>query len=98
MLVLIESHDRTPDGIMAWPSTSTCLSIQNLTIAAHEIMHTAGLGHTITGAGEGCWEGPTFTGGADTQPVPCHRLDGCPTGRLVQIPFDIENNRLVNRA
>ncbi|NJB86909.1 hypothetical protein GGR26_002686 [Lewinella marina] len=95
---LVTPFDCTPDGMMAWPSTSTCLSIQDVTTAAHEIMHTVGLGHTVTGEGEGCWDGPALTGGADTQPVPCHRLPGRPTGQLNQVPFDIAGNRAVRRA
>lgn len=82
-------------GMMAWPSTSTCISVQQIGTMAHEVMHTVGLGHTITNNGEGCWEGPAFTGGAHTQPVPCHRLEGRPLGRLIEMPFDIVNNRVV---
>lgn len=76
-------------GMMAWPWTSTCISQRNLTTAAHELMHTVGLGHTVTGI-ERCED--------VAQPVACHRLPDRADGRLIQVPFNIENNVAVRVA
>lgn len=79
--------DCAVDGMMAWPSTSTCITNRNPEIAAHEIMHTVGLGHTKTSAGEDCEN--------VTQPVACHWLDHLSDGVLNHVPFDIANNTTV---
>lgn len=76
-------------GMMAWPWTSTCIAVRDATVAAHELMHTVGLGHTVTGR-ESCED--LF------QPVACHRLPGRPTGALLEVPFDIDNNAAVTGA
>jgi hypothetical protein len=76
-------------GMMAWPSTSTCISCRGPEIVAHELMHTVGLGHTKTSAGEDCEN--------VAQPVACHWLD-LMDGVLDQVVFDIPNNGVVVRA
>jgi hypothetical protein len=79
--------DCNVSGMMAWPSTSTCISEPLLETVAHELMHTVGLGHTKTSAGEDCEN--------IGQPVACHRLDHLADGALAHVPFDIANNRTV---
>ena len=69
-------------GMMSWPWTSTCISERNLETVAHELAHTAGMGHTVTPAGERCED--------VSQPVACHRLPN--GGLLVDVAFDIRNN------
>ena len=53
-------------------------------------MHTVGLGHTKTSAGEDCEN--------VGQPVACHWLHELTDGALNHIPFDIANNRAVTGA
>jgi len=79
----------TVNGMLAWPSTSTCIAEPDFTVAAHELMHTVGLGHTVTGL-ESCEDA--------FQPVACHRFPTMPGGALVEVPFDIENNTAVASA
>jgi hypothetical protein len=79
----------SPSGMMSWPWTSTCISEREAVTAAHELMHTVGLGHTVTGR-ESCDD--LF------QPVACHRLPGRATGMLLQVPFNIADNVAVSRA
>lgn len=74
-------------GMMAWPSTSTCISSRVVETVAHELMHTVGLGHTKTSAGEDCEN--VF------QPVACHWQDHLIDGVLNHVPFDIANNGTV---
>ena len=81
-------------GMMAWPSTSTCISQRSTEVVAHELLHTVGLGHTKTSAGEDCES--LF------QPVACHILRDASgadrNGRLIHVPFDIDRNRAVRGA
>ncbi|WP_175500627.1 IPT/TIG domain-containing protein [Litoreibacter janthinus] len=78
-------------GMMAWPATSTCISERNRVTIAHELLHTIGLGHTKTTAGEDCE--------AVFQPVACHFIrdaDGNDTnGTLLHVGFDIDGNSAI---
>jgi hypothetical protein len=79
----------TANGMMAWPYTSTCISRRNEETAAHELLHTVGIGHTVTGL-ERCEDA--------FQPVACHRFPHMPTGELVEVPFDIGRNTVIRGA
>ncbi len=72
-------------GMMSWPWTSTCIAERDPEVVAHELAHTAGMGHTVTPAGESCEDA--------FQPVACHRLPN--GGVLTDVVFDIRNNRAV---
>lgn len=69
-------------GMMSWPWTSTCIAERDPEVVAHELAHTAGMGHTVTPVGESCED--VF------QPVACHRLPN--GGLLTDVAFDIRNN------
>lgn len=72
-------------GMMSWPWTSTCISEPEAGVAAHELAHTTGMGHTVTSAGEMCDN--------IAQPVACHRLPN--DGILQDVVFDIRNNVVI---
>jgi len=69
-------------GMMSWPWTSTCIAERDPEVIAHELAHTAGMGHTVTPAGASCDDA--------FQPVPCHRLPN--DGVLTDVVFDIRGN------
>ena len=93
-------QDCNPSGMMSWPWTSTCISeaqssvsaVEVFEVAAHEIAHCVGMGHTKTSAGEDCE--------SVAQPVACHILPGPTpeTGAIGEVVFDIRNNELQTAA
>jgi hypothetical protein len=81
---LFFQSDCTAGGMMSWPFNSTCISRANDVVAAHELAHCVGMGHTPSGNGEKC---------ADAfQPVPCHWLPH--NGWISEVIFDIPANAL----
>ncbi|MFL4472088.1 hypothetical protein ACERZ8_20220 [Tateyamaria armeniaca] len=91
---LYERFGCSAGGMMAWPSTSTCISQRSREVIAHELLHTVGLGHTKTSVGEDCES--LF------QPVACHILRDASgvdrNGLLIHVPFDIDGNTAVRGA
>jgi len=75
-------------GMMAWPWTSTCVSQRGAAVAAHELAHTTGMGHTQTSAGERCNDAG--------QPVACHSLPN--NGQLTDVAFLPRTNLAVAGA
>jgi hypothetical protein len=78
----------TAGGMMSWPWTSTCISQLDPEVAAHELAHTTGMGHTRTSFGGACED--LF------QPIACHDLPN--NGQLTDVAFDIRNNRIISGA